>query len=295
MLLEELTREGAEQFEVHTIGRSAAEVNLDVLDFELLGQQLNSFGADIVINAIAYTAVDKAESEPDLAYRLNADLPSRLADWCHKHRALLVHYSTDFVFDGMQAEPWHEWQETNPLSIYGKTKLAGEKALQMSPASSMVLRTAWVYGETGNNFAKTMLRLGRERDTLGVVDDQRGTPTYSRDIARATVSLIKQYQLNPERFLNCQHIYHLTSQGDTTWFGFASAIFDQARRYESLALKHLNAITTADYPTPAVRPSNSVLNCDELSNDFGIRIPAWQDSLEEVIQRLYQGDEKSPG
>ena len=288
MLVNELAMAEFDSLRVTTIGRTAADIEWCDTNLVTLTNQLDQIKPDVIINAIAYTAVDKAESEPKLAYVLNADLPSALADWCARTNALLVHYSTDFVFDGMQPGAWKEWQETAPISVYGKTKLAGEKALQLSTAMSITLRTSWVYGETGNNFMKTMLRLGEQREELSVVDDQHGCPTYSRDLAKATISLIMQYQENNAKFVEKQQLYHLSGKGKTTWYGFAKEIFAMAADYQTLALKKLNAIPSSDYPTPAVRPCNSELDCTEILTDYQIAAVDWRVSLAEVLDRYYQ-------
>ena len=285
MLVDELSHDN--RFKVITMGRQQADICLEFDDLDEVATQLTEHHPDIIINAIAYTAVDKAESEPEVAFKINSDLPSILSDWCELNGKLLIHYSTDFVFDGQKSEPWQEWDECHPLSVYGKTKLAGEKAIQLTSSSAVILRTSWVYGETGNNFMKTMIRLGKERESLGVVSDQRGCPTYSRDIARATISVIEQMTSDPESFKGQQRIYHLCGSGEATWHGFAKEIFHQVNEYETLVLKTLNAITTEDYPTPAKRPPNSVMSCTEISNDMGVTMPAWEASLEEAVSRLY--------
>ena len=285
MLVEEISN--ATDFTITTMGRSNAEVNVDFDNLNTIPTHLTQINPDLIINAIAYTAVDKAESDSEAAFKINGDLPSVLSDWCEQNNKQLIHYSTDFVFDGQKAERWNEWDECQPLSIYGKTKLAGEKAIQLTSASAIILRTSWVYGETGNNFMKTMVRLAKDRESLGVVNDQRGCPTYSRDLARATVSIIEQYAADSEPFSGRQLIYHLCGLGETTWYGFAKAIFELAGKYESLAIQTLNPITTPDYPTPACRPPNSVMSCDEIKNDLGISMPAWEASLEEAVSRLY--------
>ena len=286
MLIDEL--QAYSKYSVQSVGRTAADLIWDDGSLNTLDELLSSQEVDVLINAIAYTAVDKAESEQEQAFVLNSDLPARLADICQTHNTLLIHYSTDFVFDGLKDEPWLEWDETNPLSVYGKSKLAGEKAIQMTQASAVILRTSWVYGETGNNFVKTMIRLGKERETLGVVADQAGCPTYSRDIAKATIAIVERYSDHSMQFNHIQTLCHLSGTGSTTWHGFAEAIFAGAAEYERLVLNTLNAITTADYPTPAIRPANSVLNCDKLKTDFDISMPDWKTSLAECLERLYQ-------
>ena len=291
MLIEELDLQQLPFIKrIATVGRSGAEFDWSDSDLKSLTAYLDEINPDVIINAIAYTAVDKAESEPEAAMLVNCDLPSALADWCTKAGALLVHFSTDFVFDGMKQEPWSEWDEPAPLSIYGKTKLAGEKALQSSSAASFTMRTSWVYGETGNNFMKTMIRLGKERAALGVVNDQFGCPTYSRELAKATLQLLVQFNDNKEKFVGKQQLYHLSGSGKTSWFGFAEAIFAEAAQYDTLALKSLKPIPTSAYPTPAIRPSNSVLDCSEINDDYGIEAIDWKVSLREVVQRYYQSE-----
>ena len=273
--------------EVVTAGRSDADITMDPLDKDSLDKLFSDVQPNIVINAIAYTAVDKAESDQEQAFLLNSDLPGALADQCEKLDCLLIHYSTDFVFDGTKNEPWSEDDDTHPLSIYGSSKLAGEKAIEISACSYFILRTSWVYGVRGGNFLLTMLRLGREREALSIVDDQIGSPTSSHDIAMATISLCEQYIEDPETVKAQKGIYHLTSSGSVSWYGFAKSIFDSAAHHEHLLLKDLSAISSSDYPTAATRPAYSVLNCEKLERNFNIKMPNWKDSLEQCIQRLY--------
>ena len=283
----ELARQAKAIAEVVTAGRRAADKIMDPLDRAALGTLFNDVKPDIVINAIAYTAVDQAESEIDITFKLNADLPAALADECSKINCLLIHYSTDFVFDGLQSTPWLETAATNPLSVYGRSKLAGEKAIQMVTCPSLILRTSWVYGERGGNFLLTMLKLARERESLAVVNDQIGSPSCSYDIAKATLSLCKRYIKEPDYVSANRGIYHLTASGQTSWHGFAKAIFDLAKHKESLMIKELSAISSAQYPTAAVRPPFSVLNCSALKDIFDVDLTDWHEALENSMKRYY--------
>ena len=273
---------------VMTLGRRDADCVIDPLDLKALKEAFAEYQPLIVINGIAHTAVDKAEEEQGASMALNTDLPGHLADLCAETGSLLIHYSTDFVFDGSKNTPWGEDDMTNPLSTYGRSKLAGEKAVQISTCPHLILRTSWVFSEQGNNFVKTMLRLAREREELGVVSDQIGSPTYSKDIARATLKLCMRFIKEPEYVRNHSGIYHLTSSGQTSWHGFAEKIFELARVREKLELKNCRAITTNDYPTPAVRPPYSVLNCQKIIDDYGIQMPDWQDALASCLEAYYE-------
>jgi dTDP-4-dehydrorhamnose reductase len=283
----ELARQAKELGTVITAGRSAADMILDPLDNVALVNLFSEVKPDIVINAIAYTAVDKAESEIEIAFKLNSDLPAALADECSKIHCLLIHYSTDFVFDGAQNIPWIESSATNPINIYGRSKLAGEKAIQMASCPSLILRTSWVYGERGTNFLLTMLRLAREREVLAVVEDQVGSPSCSYDIAEATIQLCKRYISDPDYVSANRGIYHLTSQGHTSWHGFAKTIFDLAGLKEALKINDLSAISSAEYPTAAIRPPYSVLNCSALKDIFNIELTEWTVALENCLKRYY--------
>ncbi len=284
----ELAANAGKLGEIVTAGRSDADIIMDPLNKDSLEQLFRDVQPDIVINAIAYTAVDKAESDQEQAFLLNSDLPGALADQCEIRDCLLIHYSTDFVFDGTNKEPWSEGDDTHPLSVYGSSKLAGEKAIEISACPYFILRTSWVYGERGGNFLLTMLRLGREREALSVVNDQIGSPTTSHDIAKATISLCEQYIENPDDVKAQKGIYHLSSSGSVSWYGFAKSIFESAANHELLLLKDLSAISSSEYPTAATRPAYSVLNCEKLSMRFNIKMPNWKDSLEQCIRRLYK-------
>jgi dTDP-4-dehydrorhamnose reductase len=236
--------------------------------------ETNSF--DAIINCAAYTAVDKAESERELADTVNHRFVSMLAKIAKKKNIILIHISTDYVFDGENHRPYVESDPTNPQGVYGQTKCDGEKAiLSVAPANTIIIRTSWVYSSFGNNFVKTMLRLGRDRDALGVIFDQVGTPTYARDLAQAILEiLLKIKNEKPE-------IYHYSNEGCASWFDFAKAIFEL-----SGVECNVNPITTDQYPTPATRPHYSLLNKAKIKNDFNLTIPYWRDSLKECLITL---------
>ena len=249
-------------------------------DFDVpqaLAPMVAALAPDVVVNAAAYTAVDRAESEREAAFRANALAPGELAGACARTGALLVHYSTDYVFDGRGNRPYREEDPTAPLGVYGASKLAGEQAVAASGARHLVLRTAWVYASHGHNFMRTMLRLARERDELRVVADQVGTPTPAALIADVTAEVLA-------RPFDGSGIRHLTASGETSWHGFASAIIARAVELGLVerAPKVL-PISTADYPTPAPRPSYSRLDCARLEREFAIELPDWRHALESVL------------
>jgi dTDP-4-dehydrorhamnose reductase len=241
----------------------------------------------VIVNAAAYTAVDKAETELKLATAINATGPGVLAEEAKRLGSLLVHYSTDYVFDGSKPTPWVETDTPNPLNVYGQTKLAGDQAIQSSGCDHLIFRTSWVYGARGGNFLLTMLRLAKERTELRIIDDQIGSPTSSECIAQATADVLSQV-LAPcgVGMQGRRGIYNLTSGGETSWFGFTKAIMTQAAARFGSPLPNLVPITTADYPTPAKRPANSRLSCRHLDETFGVRLPHWEQSLDLVLETL---------
>jgi dTDP-4-dehydrorhamnose reductase len=241
----------------------------------------------VIVNAAAYTAVDKAESELQLVTAINAAGPGVLAEETKRLGGLLVHYSTDYVFDGSKPTPWVETDVPNPLNAYGRTKLAGDQAIQSSGCEYLIFRTSWVYGARGNNFLLTMLRLAKERAELRIVDDQIGSPTSSECIAQATADVLAQV-LAPggTGIAGRSGIYNLTSSGETSWFGFTKAILTEAAAKFGTPLPNLVPITTADYPTPAMRPANSRLSCQRLEESFGVSLPHWEQALELVLETL---------
>lgn len=237
---------------------------------------------DIIINAAAYTAVDKAESETALATQINAEAPGIMADEAAQRGALLVHYSTDYVFDGSKTTPYVEEDAPNPLGAYGRTKLAGDEAIRQSGCPHLIFRLCWVYGARGANFLLTMQRLAREREKLRVVADQVGCPTWSRMIAETTAHALRQVR-NPDDARRLSGTYHLCASGQTSWHGFAQAIIDLMPA-ESRRCREVEAITSAEYPTPTQRPAYSVLSAAKLERVFGLRLPDWHDSLRQVVE-----------
>jgi len=249
---------------------------LDLSDESSIRAYIRHHRPSWIINPAAYTAVDKAESEPQLAHDLNAEAPRILGEEARKIGATVIHFSTDYVFDGTNPLPYLETDPTNPLGVYGASKLAGEQALAATGAAHVILRTSWVYGATGKNFLLTILKLAAERPELKIVADQYGAPTWSRDLANLTAQIIASPTVPTG-------IYHATSSGSTTWHGFAT----EALRLASIRTT-LIPIPTAAYPTAARRPANSRLNCDKLHRTFGIQLPGWQQSLATIMSQLHQ-------
>jgi dTDP-4-dehydrorhamnose reductase len=261
--------------------------SVDLADADQTRSLVRRASPDLILNAAAYTAVDRAESEPELAHAINAQAPRVLAEEALQRNALFVHYSTDYVFDGSKTGPWVETDLPNPLNVYGASKLAGEQAVEKVGGRSLIFRTSWVYGPHGNNFLLTMLRLGRERDRLSIVDDQVGAPTTSIELARAThnivISMFAGRYGNPE---SCSGLYHMTCAGSVSWFGFAQAIFTRAAELLDAKAPQLSPIPTSAYPTPAARPRNSVLSNAKLATRFSVRLPAWESALEEALRAI---------
>lgn len=267
--------------------------DMDLADSDSIHRTIRNIRPDIIINPAAYTAVDKAESEPELANAVNGVAPGILADEAQKLGAVMIHYSTDYVFDGSKPAPYTENDVPNPQSVYGRTKLAGEQAVRMSGCKHIILRTSWVYGVHGGNFVKTILRLAKDRSELRIVADQFGAPTWARDLAQATASALTHWQ-KIDLDMNLGGLYHLTAAGRTNWHQYAEEIVLMARKYDSsLAAKPLDirAITTQEYPLPATRPVNSVLANDKIRETFGIMLPAWQHSLAKCVRLLYEQPE----
>ncbi|QSJ15380.1 dTDP-4-dehydrorhamnose reductase [Nostoc sp. UHCC 0702] len=239
---------------------------------------------DLIVNPAAYTAVDKAESEPELVMATNGIAPGIIAESAKRIGAAMIHYSSDYVFDGTNTTPYTESDQPNPQNIYGKTKLVGEQAIAAVGIPHLILRTSWVYGLRGKNFLLTMQKLSQEREEIKVVNDQIGAPTWSRAIAEITALILSQAQQNVSSFLTSKGgLYHLTASGQTSWYGFAQAIFAHDVQHSERKLQKLIAITSKDYPTAAKRPAYSLLNSDKLSNTFGLFIPDWQKALELVL------------
>jgi len=253
----------------------------DLSDPQAVRQAVGDLRPDVVVNAAAWTAVDRAEAEPEAARRVNAQAPAAMAAAARELGALFVHYSTDYVFDGSQRRPWREDDPPAPLGVYGRSKLEGERAVAAAGGAHLILRTSWVYGLTGHNFLRTMLRLAGERDELAVVDDQIGAPTWSEAIAQATVEAIALWLAEPGRRAQRQGLFHLAAGGQTSWCGFARAIFELAP--DLPRRPRVRAIGTADYPLPAPRPAWSVLDCSRLEAAFGIRMAGWREALVQCL------------
>lgn len=257
------------------VGCDRAALNLD--DADQIRSVVREINPQLIVNPAAYTAVDKAETDVDAAMRLNAEAPGVLAQEAKRIGAALVHYSTDYVFDGSSETPYVEADTVNPQNVYGKTKLEGEGAIAATGCAHLIFRTSWVYGTRGKNFLLTMLRLGAEREELNVVADQIGAPTWSRTIAELTSNVLAQAATGGAQWWSANSgVYHLTAGGATSWHGFAEAIFelsDLARR------PRVNAIPALAYPTPAARPANSRMSNDKLAQAFNVRAPDWREAL----------------
>ena len=265
-------------------GTAVACVQADLADTEALAALVREIAPDVVLNAAACTAVDKAESDADTAFRINAEAPGVLARACAKAGIPLVHYSTDYVFDGQGTRPWREDDPTAPLGVYGASKLAGEQAVREAGGRHFIFRTAWVYAAHGHNFLRTMLRLGAARDELRVVADQIGSPTSAALIADATAAVLSQMLADSR---HAGGTWHLVASGETSWHGFAEAIFDEAVAAGLLARRpKVVPITTAEYPTPARRPGYSRLDTSRFQRDFGFDLPDWKEGLREVVATL---------
>ena len=253
-------------------------VECDISDPHRIIDTLDHIKPDIIVNAAAYTAVDKAESECELAFKINADAPWIMAEWASKYKALMVHFSTDYVFDGTKETPYTEEDKPAPLNVYGESKLAGDINIQNSGCDHFIFRTSWVYGTRGKNFYLTMQKLLREKEEIRVVNDQHGAPTRCRTIADVTALVLMQYISNPEmQKKEIFGIYNLTNSGKTTWYGFAKAIREQMLYSDkNQKLANILPISSDEYPLPAKRPKNSVLTCEKLDKVFRIKILEWE-------------------
>ncbi|MEA5576904.1 dTDP-4-dehydrorhamnose reductase [Anabaena sp. UHCC 0451] len=266
--------------DVISLGRN----QLDLAKPDTICQIIRDVKPDLIVNPAAYTVVDKAESEPDLAMMINGIAPGIIAEEAKRLGAAMIHYSTDYVFDGTKDTPYLENDRTNPQNIYGKTKLAGEEAIKSVGVNYLILRTSWVYGLHGKNFLLTMQRLAKEREEIRVVDDQIGAPTWSRMIAEITAQIVSQSQPNPSNFFASKSgLYHLSASGKTSWYGFAKAIFNDDFPNNERKLQRLIPITTPEYPTPANRPAFSLLDHQKLSHTFGLVMPDWEQVLQLVL------------
>jgi dTDP-4-dehydrorhamnose reductase len=265
------------------VGRLRTEC--DIADPGQVDQALAEIRPTLVVNAAAYTAVDRAEAAPEAAFRTNRDGPATLGAACAARDLPLIHVSTDYVFDGTKTVPYDESDPTAPLGVYGQSKLAGELALADSGCRRVILRTAWVFGAEGQNFVKTMIRLGHDHDTLRVVDDQRGCPTPADSLAAAIASVGAAILAGKGRW----GVYHFAGDEPVSWYGFAGTIFDRLAARSGKA-PVLTPITTAEYPTAARRPANSVLDCAKIGRDYGVAPPSWRAGLERVLATLGSTD-----
>lgn len=260
----------------------------DITNFETITQLIQQVQPDVVVNATAYTAVDKAESEPEQADLINHLAVKHLAEQCQAMNALLVHYSTDYVFSGQGTQAWQEQDVTTPQNVYGQSKRAGEVALEQSAVKFINFRTSWVYGTHGQNFIKTMLRLAQAKEELSIIADQIGAPTGAALIADVTAQAIRYYSLQAaeQQQQLCGH-YHLAASGETSWYEYAQYIFDVARHKGLvLTLQQVHPIVTTAYPTPAKRPLNSRLNTQKLQQQFHLHLPYWQQGVEQVLGEI---------
>jgi dTDP-4-dehydrorhamnose reductase len=270
---------------------------LDLSNPDHIRQSIRDVQPTVIVNAAAYTAVDQAEKDPEQARIINADAPGVMAEEAKKIGATLVHYSTDYVFDGSRDVPYAETDQPGPISVYGKTKLAGEEAIRAVGVPHLIFRTAWVYGTRGRNFLLTILRLATEREELKIVSDQFGAPTWSREIAKGTASVLAQlFQRDPQAISRLGGTYHITGGGKTSWFEFAESIVERASRTphstawfaattggRPLVVRRVTPITTEQYPTPARRPAYSVLSNSRLKQTFGLELPSWKAQLDSVF------------
>lgn len=293
----ELRRSLAPLGQVNAFDRQEA----DFVNPDRLREIIQEYSPDVIVNAAAYTAVDKAEENPDMAYQVNAEAVAILGDEARRLNAWLIHYSTDYVFDGTKNGPYLESDQPNPLSVYGKTKLQGEVAICESGCKYLIFRTSWVYSAHGSNFAKTIFRLANERDALNIVADQVGAPTSAELIADITAlalyrlicvaNTVQPTEAGPFFPEQAIGIYHLTPMGETSWYGFAKCLLSEAQE-RGMDLRigpvDIHPITTAEYPVPAVRPANSRLNSNKLTEVFGVTLPHWQTSIGRLVTALIQ-------
>ena len=286
----ELQRSLAPLGELVALGAGSREMCGDFTDPDGLIQTIRAVAPDVIVNAAAYTAVDKAESEPELARTVNALAPDVLAREAKLGNAWLIHYSTDYVFDGSGNRPWRETDATAPLNVYGATKLEGERLIQAAGCAYLILRTSWVYGARGGNFAKTMLKLAQERDTLKVIDDQIGAPTGADMLADVTAHAIRAARQRPE----LSGLYHLAAAGETSWHGYAGFVLDHAQRAGvplKVAPDAIKAVPSSAFSTPAKRPLNSRLDTAKLQHAFELNLPMWQTGVTRMLTEILVSSE----
>jgi dTDP-4-dehydrorhamnose reductase len=279
----ELQRALAPLGDVLALGTSSGEFHVDFAEPDGLAETVRTVRPEVIVNAAAYTAVDRAESEPDLARKINASAPGVLAREAARSKSILVHYSTDYVFDGMGAEPYEEEAPTGPLSVYGRTKLEGEERIRQSECTCAILRTSWVYAARGGNFPRTMLRLAAEQDHLKVVDDQVGAPTSAELLADITAHVVRKLVDTPR----LSGTYHAVPTGYTSWHGYACFLIERARALGypiRVVANNIEPIPTSAYPTTATRPLNSRLSTAKLKAAFGLNLPSWQIGVNRLLR-----------
>lgn len=283
----ELQRSLAPLGELVVLASADQELCGNLTDLDGIAQTIRSVAPDVIVNAAAHTAVDKAESEPELARTINALAPGVMAQQAKQSGAWLVHYSTDYVFDGGGDRPWLETDTTGPLSVYGATKLEGEQLIQQSGCRHLIFRTSWVYGARGGNFAKTMLRLAQQRDSLNVINDQIGAPTGADLLADVTAHTIRSARQRAE----LSGLYHLSSGGETSWHSYARFVLDFARQAGielKVAPDAVHAVPTSAFPTPAKRPHNSRLDSKKLQHNFDLTLPMWQTGVTRMLTEILE-------
>ncbi len=262
----------------------------DLTDLQTLTHLISQVRPNIIINATAYTAVDKAEQDDQEAFKVNCHALAHLSACAKQQKSLLIHYSTDYVFDGTKQKPYNETDKPNPLNVYGQSKLSGENEIIRSGAKAIIFRTSWVFGSHGNNFVKTIINLAKQRETLSIVDDQIGCPTPTELLAYATLLVLYKLlnsQNSNEDKISFSQLYHLTSSEKVSWFDFARYIIQTAKNLGfNIKTKHINAIPSSDYPTPAKRPLNSVLDCQKFCTDFEVILPSWKKYVATVLATL---------
>ena len=281
----ELQRSLAPLGEVIALDRHSQDFCGDLSNLQGLAATVQQLRPDVIVNAAAHTAVDRAESESDLAYTINALAPGMLAQQASKLGAWLIHYSTDYVFDGSGSRPWVETDTPAPLSVYGRSKLEGERLIAEHCQRHLILRTSWVYAARGGNFAKTMLRLAQERERLTVIDDQFGAPTGAELLADVTAHAIRQLMHRPQD----AGLYHLAAKGEITWNGYAKHVIAQAQRTQTaikIVANEITGVPTSDFPTPARRPHNSRLDSTRLQHVFGLSLPDWQQGVDRMLAEI---------
>lgn len=281
----ELQRSLAPLGKLIALSRNSTEFCGDLTDLDGIAKTVRTVVPDVVVNAAAYTAVDKAENETELAYNINAHAPDVLAKEAKRSNAWLIHYTTDYVFDGSNNRPWVETDPPSPLNVYGQSKFEGEQLITASNCHHLILRTSWVYAAYGNNFIKTMLRLAQERDRLSIIDDQIGAPTGADLLADITAHIIRTSLHQPA----LSGLYHLVASGETSWHGYASLVFDFARTKKiplNIHPENIIPVSSNAFPTPAKRPLNSRLNTYKLQNTFNLNLPCWQTGVTRILEEI---------